>query len=60
MPQWAVDLFIKGPITTNERVRLSEPKGFRLEDPFYSSIELRGTAYGVAAYITALASTSYL
>ena len=60
MPSWVVHLYIYGPITVKEFIRLNEPKGFRLEDPFYSDIELRGGGLGVLAHITARASTSQL
>jgi hypothetical protein len=59
-PTWIIDLSVSGPITVKDRLRLNEPKGFRLEDPFYSDIELREIRFGVQASVTAFASTSQL
>lgn len=58
---WQVDLFVNGPITITRPIRLNEPKGFRIKDPFYSNIELRslGNA-GIRATVTAFASDNTL
>lgn len=60
MPIWEIQLFISGPVTVKERLMLNEPKGFRLENQFYSDINLRSTPLGVSATVTARAETSQL
>lgn len=60
MPTWEVELFVYGPITIKDRIRLNEPKGLHLENPFYSDIDLRRASYGVLANFTARASTNQL
>jgi hypothetical protein len=57
---WLVDLFVYGPIAIQRRINLNEPKGFRLENPFYSDIEMDKSQFGVRATITAFASSSHL
>lgn len=59
-PIWEVNLYVYGPITVQHQLRLNEPKGFRLQDPFYSDIEIRRANSGVEATITAYASTEQL
>jgi len=59
-PVWEVTLQVYGPITVERTIRLSEPKGYRLRDPFYSDIEIRRSQMGVEAIVTAFASTEDL
>lgn len=61
IPVWEVILFVYGSITVEETLRLSELKGFRLEDPFYSDIEIRRSRAfsGIEATVTAFADTKY-
>jgi hypothetical protein len=62
IPVWEVTLFVYGSITVENTLRLSELKGFRLEDPFYSDIEIRRNraVSGIEATVTAYASTENL
>jgi hypothetical protein len=62
IPVWGVTLFVYGSITVKETLRLSELKGFRLEDPFYSDIEIRRSRVvsGIEATVTAFAPTEHL
>jgi hypothetical protein len=60
LPTWKVDLFSYGPIEIESRIRLNEPKGFQLHDPFYSDIQLDNKPFGVQASVTAYASTNQL
>jgi len=60
IPTWVVELSVYGPVTLKRSLTLNEPKGFRLEDPFYSNIELRNTSFGIRASVMALASKSQL
>ena len=46
-PIWEVTLQVYGPITVGRTIRLSEPKGYHLRDPFYSDIEIRRSRMGV-------------
>ncbi|MCF6277756.1 MAG: hypothetical protein L3J16_03275 [Anaerolineales bacterium] len=58
---WEIDVFVNGPITVKGVVYLTEAKGFRIDDPFYSDIQIRslGNA-GVRATVTAFASSREL
>lgn len=62
IPVWEVTLFVYGSITVEKILRLSELKGFRLEDPFYSDIEIRRnrSASGIEATVTAYAPSENL
>ena len=60
LPTWKVDLFSYGPIEIKSTIRLNEPKGFQLQDPFYSDIQLVNKPFGVQASVTAYASTNQL
>jgi len=57
MPIWEVDLFVEGPVSVRNRIRMEQQKGFRVHDPFYSDIliEPRPTT-GFRATITARAN----
>ena len=59
-PIWEVTLFVSGPITVTQRLNLNEPKGFRLQDPFYSDIAIERVNFGIEATVTAYASTKQL
>lgn len=59
-PIWEVTLYVYGPIVVEHLLRLNEPKGFRLQDPFYSDIEIKRANSGVEATVTAYASTERL
>lgn len=59
-PVWEVTFFVYGPVTVTRRLNLNEPKGFRLQDPFYSDIEIKRTNSGIEATVTAYASTEQL
>ncbi len=60
MPTWEVDLFVHGPITVKGRLRLNEPKGRHLDEPFYSDIELRSATSGVTATVSACAPSGFV
>lgn len=57
---WEVNLYAFGPITIANHLKLNEPKGFRLQSPFYSDIEIRRTNFGIEAIVTAYASNEQL
>jgi hypothetical protein len=52
---WEVDLYVDGPVTVRGGVRTTQQKGFRVEDPFYSDIELQSIPSGIRATVTARA-----
>jgi hypothetical protein len=54
-PVWDVTLFVDGPITVKRRVTTTQQKGFRVDDPFYSDIEIVGIPSGLKATVTARA-----
>ena len=62
LPVWEVSLMVYGSITVERTIRFSEFKGLRLNDPFYSDIEIRRNQFdsGVEATVTAFAPTQYL
>jgi Apea-like HEPN len=60
MPIWEVDLFIDGSITVKGPINLNVAKGFRLVDQFYSDVELRKSASGASATVTARADSKKL
>ena len=55
MPVWDVNLYVDGPITVKRRVITTQQKGFRVDDPFYSDIEIAGIPSGLKATVTATA-----
>lgn len=55
MPIWEVALYVEGPITVRRRVLTTQQKGFRVDDPFYSDIEIMGLPTGLKATVTARA-----
>ena len=59
-PTWMIDLFVYGPIAIRQRRSINEPKGFHLENPFYSDVDIDKSQYGVKATVTALASSNHL
>ncbi|RMG34683.1 MAG: hypothetical protein D6732_10370 [Methanobacteriota archaeon] len=60
-PVWEVTLRVYGPIAVERTIRLNEPKGFRLEDPFYSDIIIKPRSQnGIEAVVTAFASNENL
>ncbi len=60
MATWEVTLFVTGPITVIQPIRLIEAKGDRYTNPFYSDIRIKRKASGVVATVTAHASTNTL
>jgi hypothetical protein len=54
-PIWEVVLYVDGPVTTRRRVLTTQQKGFRVDDPFYSDIEIMGIPSGLKATVTARA-----
>lgn len=62
VPVWEVNLFVYGSITVEKPLSLNEPKGFQLDDQFYSDIEIkrrRGSS-GVEVKVTAFAPSKQL
>lgn len=55
MPIWEVVLYVDGPVTVRRRVITTQQKGFRVDDPFYSDIEVMGIPSGLKATVTARA-----
>lgn len=55
IPIWEVVLYVDGPVTVRGRVMTTQQKGFRVEDPFFSEIEIRGVPSGLQAVVTARA-----
>ncbi|MBD2255449.1 methylamine utilization protein MauJ [Nostoc parmelioides] len=62
IPVWEVILEVYGSITVEKTLRFSQLKGFRLNDKFYSDIEIKRsqTISGVEATITAFAPNEEL
>jgi hypothetical protein len=52
---WEVILYVDGPVTVRRRVLTTQQKGFRVDDPFYSDIEIQSVPSGVRATVTARA-----
>src|SRR5690242_18143101 len=48
-PIWEVVLYVDGPVTVHQRVLTTQQKGFRVDDPFYSDIEIMGLPSGLKA-----------
>ena len=55
MPIWEVILYVDGPVTVRGRVNTTQQKGFHIDDPFYSDIEILGIPSGLKATVTARA-----
>jgi hypothetical protein len=55
MPFWEVDLYVDGPVTVNERIKTTQQKGFLVNDPFYSNIEIDRIPSGIKSTVTAQA-----
>lgn len=55
LPIWEVVLYLDGPISVRRRIITSQQKGFRVDDPFYSDIEITGIPSGVKSTVTARA-----
>ena len=55
MPIWEVVLYVDGPVTVRRRVITTQQKGFRVDDPFYSDIEITGLPSGLKGTVTARA-----
>ena len=60
MAIWEVTLQVYGPIAVERTIRLNEPKGYRLQDPFYSDVQIKRSQNGVESTVTAFASTEKL
>ena len=45
-PVWEVVLYVDGPVTVRNREITTQQKGFRVDDPFYSDIEIWGFRRG--------------
>lgn len=54
-PVWEVVLYVDGPVTVRRRLLTTQQKGFRVDDPFYSDIEIQGLPSGLKATVTARA-----
>jgi len=52
---WEVVLYVDGPITVRRRALTTQQKGFQVDDPFYSDIEIQSVPSGVRATVTARA-----
>ncbi len=59
-PTWEVFLPIHGPISVANGHRMNIFKGYRIDGPFYSDINLHKQPYGVKAEITAFAHSREL
>jgi len=55
LPIWQVDLYVEGAISMRQRWNGQQQKGFRIEDPFYSDIEIQTIPAGLRATVTARA-----
>ena len=60
LPVWLVELSVEGPVTVRGAFRTIEQKGFQLDNPFYSDVEIRNAPYGLRATVTARASNEKL
>jgi hypothetical protein len=59
MPIWEVDLVVDGPVSLERRFSTTQPKGLRIDDPFYSSVEIKPRPTGgFSSTLTARASNS--
>jgi len=52
---WEVILYVDGAVTVRRRVLTTQQKGFRVDDPFYSDIEIQRVPSGIRATVTARA-----
>lgn len=55
MPTWQVTLYVDGPVTVHRPLATTQQKGFRVGEPFYSDIEIKGISSGLKATVTARA-----
>jgi hypothetical protein len=55
LPIWQVDLYVDGPVSMRRRLLTTQQKGFRVECPFYSDIEIHSVPSGLRAMVTARA-----
>lgn len=56
MPIWEVDLDVDGPVALERGFQTNQQKGYRIDDPFYSSIDFKPGRNGFAVTLTARAS----
>lgn len=56
LANWEVDLNVNGPLTVRGVIRLREPKGFSLPNPFQSDVHIKPANTGVQITATAYAS----
>jgi hypothetical protein len=59
-PTWIVQLFIDGPIATQDVIWFQHPKGFSRTRQFYSDLRFNSTPAGLRASVTAYARNSDL
>lgn len=52
---WQVDLYVDGPISIHRRLVTTQQKGFRVDDPFYSDVEIQPIPSGLRVTLTARA-----
>ncbi len=52
---WEVVLYVGGPVTVRRRMQTTQQKGFQVNDPFYSNIEIQSIPSGLRATVTARA-----
>lgn len=58
MQTWEIDLYVEGPVSVRNRIRTEQQKGFRVDDPFYSTIRIEGRpTMGLHATVTARAES---
>ncbi len=57
---WRVDLYVDGPVSIRRRQLTTQQKGFRLNDPFYSDIEIHPIPSGLRTTVTARAKDGEL
>jgi hypothetical protein len=55
MSMWEVMLYVDGPVTVRRRVLTTQQKSFRVDDPFYSNVEIQKGPLGLKATLTARA-----
>src|SRR5436309_7924593 len=60
LPVWEVDLYVDGPVSIRRRLLMTQQKSFRVDDPFYSEIEIQAIPSGLRATVTARASDEEL
>lgn len=60
MPIWEVTLYVDGPVNIKGKVIATQQKGFRVDDPFYSDVEIIGISSGLKATVTSRAKDHVL